>query len=203
MVRVIFPLAASALALAAMPASSRDGVATNWRAVATDADRDRLRNARQAWTDALDKARTMNARAIAAQGALFDPDIALPDARPPAGDYRCRVFKLGAKGADNLDYVAYPAFRCRVDGDGGAARLSKLDGSQRPTGTLFDDGRYRQAFLGTLVLGDETRALPYGRDATRDMAGVMERVGPHRWRLALPSPRFESLLDVVELVPAR
>jgi len=201
MARLAFLLCVSALATA--PAVARDGVATNWRVVASDADRDRLRNARQTWLAALDKARTMNARAIAAQGVLFDPDVALAGAKPPNGDYRCRVFKLGAKGPDNLDYVAYPAFRCRIASDGGQTRLEKLDGSQRPTGILFDDGRYRQVFLGSLVLGDETRALDYGRDASRDMAGTLERVGPRRWRLALPAPRFESLLDVVELVPAR
>ena len=193
-------LLASVIAVA--PAAARDGVETNWRNVAKDEDRDRLRNARQSWIDALAKARTMNARAIAAQGMLFDPDVALANAKPPAGDYRCRVFKLGAKGADNFDYVAYPAFRCRVALDDGVTRLTKLDGSQRPTGVLFDDGRYRQVFLGALVLGDETRALSYGRDATRDMAGTLERIGPKRWRLVLPNPRFESLLDVVELVPA-
>lgn len=192
-----------ASALAVTPAIARDGVVTNWRNLASDGDRDRLRNARQAWVDALAKARTMNAKAIAAQGVLFDPDVALPGALPPAGDYRCRVFKLGAKEASNLDYVAYPAFRCRVAMDGIQARLTKLDGSQRSTGILFDDGRYRQVFLGTLVLGDETRALDYGRDDTRDMAGTLERVGPKRWRLALPYPRFESVLDVIELVPAR
>lgn len=197
---VAFSLA-SALALS--PGMARDRAPTNWRSVASDADRDRLRNARQAWTDALAKARTMNARAIAAQGVLFDPDVALANAKPPPGAYRCRVFKLGAKGPDNLDYVAYPAFHCRVAVDGGQVTLSKIDGSQRPTGSLFDDGRYRQVFLGTLMLGDEVRALDYGRDAARDMAGTLERIGPKRWRLVLPYPHFESVLDVVELVSVR
>jgi hypothetical protein len=32
--------------------------------------------------------------------------------------------------------------------------------------------------------------------------GVVERVGPARWRLVLPWPRWESNLDVMELVPA-
>ena len=38
-------------------------------------------------------------------------------------------------------------------------------------------------FLGTMMLGDETRALDYGRDPVRDVAGLLERVGPRRWRL--------------------
>ncbi|MDB5681631.1 MAG: hypothetical protein JWO16_1436 [Sphingomonas bacterium] len=203
MVKVKLLVLACGLASGATPAISRDGVATNWRNVVSDADRDRLRNTRQAWVDALAKARTMNAGAIAAQGLLFDPDVALANPQPPAGEYRCRVFKLGAKEADNLDYVAYPAFRCRVGTDGAAARLTKLNGSQRPTGLLFDDGQYRQVFLGTLVLGDETRSLNYGQDEARDMAGTVERIGPRRWRMTLPYPHFESVLDVVELVPAR
>jgi hypothetical protein len=57
--------------------------------------------------------------------------------------------------------------------------------------------------LGTLVLGDERRALQYGQDATRDVAGYVERIGPARWRVIMPRPHFESQLDVMELVPAR
>ena len=34
------------------------------------------------------------------------------------------------------------------------------------------------------------------------MAGYVERVGEKRWRLVLPWPKFESIVDVVELVPA-
>ena len=200
----LFLIAAGLAVTATAPVAARDDAAANWRVLASDADRDRLRTARQAWTDALAKARGAgHARAIAAQGVLFDPNVALADARPPAGEYRCRVFKLGAKGEGNLDFVAYPAFRCRVTIDGALSRLTKLTGSQRPTGLLYDDGPDRRIFLGTLVLGDEESALDYGRDATRDMAGMVERIGPKRWRLSLPFPHFESLLDVIELVPAR
>ena len=59
----------------------------------------------------------------------------------------------------------------------------------------------RQTFLGTLVLGDETGALHYGRDRERDIAGFVERIGPARWRLLMPRPHFESQMDVMELVP--
>jgi hypothetical protein len=53
-----------------------------------------------------------------------------------------------------------------------------------------------------MELGDEKRPMRYGRDVNRDMAGLIERIGPQRWRVVLPYPRFESVLDVVELVPA-
>lgn len=100
-------------------------------------------------------------------------------------------------------------FACRIGGgdagpDGGDSVVSlvKLDGSQRPVGTIFADTNARAIFLGTMELGDETRPLRYGRDANRDMAGLIERIGTRRWRVVLPYPRFESVLDVVELVPA-
>jgi hypothetical protein len=53
-----------------------------------------------------------------------------------------------------------------------------------------------------MQLGDEKRPMSYGRDANRDMAGLIERIAERRWRVVLPYPRFESVLDVVELVPA-
>ena len=94
--------------------------------------------------------------------------------------------------------------RGRIGTAGGEAVVSlvKLDGSQRPVGTIFADTTSRAIFLGTMELGDETRAMRYGHDANRDMAGLIERIGAQRWRVVLPYPRFESLLDVVELVPA-
>jgi hypothetical protein len=57
-------------------------------------------------------------------------------------------------------------------------------------------------FLGTLMLGDERRAMEYGVDPNRDVAGFVERIGPNRWRLAMPRPHFESIVDVMELLPA-
>jgi hypothetical protein len=186
----------------AVPAVAKDDLQADWRRVATPDDRVRLRNTRQAWLEALAKARAAGqGKAIAAQGVLFDPDRALAGAKPLAGDYRCRVFKLGGKRPGNRDYIAYPAFRCRIDPEGEMLSLYKIGGSQRPVGLIFDDGRSRQIFLGTLSLGDEQLPMDYGRDANRDMAGIVERIGPRRWRLVLPYPHFESLLDVVELVP--
>jgi hypothetical protein len=56
-------------------------------------------------------------------------------------------------------------------------------------------------FLGTLQLADEQGVLRYGHDEERNMAGLIERIGPRRWRLVLPYPHFESLVDVIELIP--
>lgn len=179
------------------PAAAKE--ARGWREVATPDDRRRLRGWRDAWMEALPAARAGGGRAaIAAEGALFDPDRALGDAMPLEGRYRCRTFKLGSQGTAGPAFVAYGWFACRVDGD---RRFTKIDGSQRPVGTLFPETGGRAVFLGTLTLGDERRAMRYGRDRQRDMAGIVERVGEARWRIVLPYPRFESVLDLIELVP--
>lgn len=198
---LLLPILLSAAALA------RDEVIeaapnAGWRAVATEDDRGRLRRWRDAWTEALAQVRAgEHAAELTGAGALFEPDTALADPAPPPGDYRCRTIKLGTPTGDLLDYVAYPPFRCRIALVGGRLQFTKLTGSQRPVGALFPDNGRRMIFLGTLMLGDETRALRYGRDRERDLVGTVERIGPRRWRIAFPYPHYESLLDVIELVP--
>lgn len=174
----------------------------NWRQMATDTDRERLRSWRDAWFVALGRARQRDSAKLDAQGELFDPDRALAGAVPPAGKYRCRVFKLGARGTAMAEFTRYPDFDCRVDDEGDVSGFYKLTGTQRLAGILFRDNVSRSVFLGSLLMGDERQRLQYGRDRGRDSAGYMERIGQNRWRLVLPYPQFESLLDVIELVPA-
>ena len=173
-----------------------------WRSVATEEDRKRIREWRTVWLEALEKARAAgHGPVLAAEGALLKPDAAVAGVAPPAGDYRCRVIKIGAKAPSNLDYVAYPPFSCRVGGGEGVRDFVKLTGSQRPIGRLFPENDSRMIFLGTLQLGDEQGTLRYGHDPERAMAAILERVGDRRWRLVFPYPQFESILDVLELVP--
>jgi hypothetical protein len=174
-----------------------------WREIATEDDRERLRNWRKTFAAAVAAARAAgHGDELTREGRLLDPDGALADPAIPDGNYRCRVTKLGAKTEGMLDYIAYPAFACRVGRDGSLQRLDKLTGSQRYVGVIFPDDGMRQVFLGTLVLGDENRAMQYGQDKARDIAGFIERVGEQRWRLVMPSPHYESQTDVMELVPA-
>lgn len=173
-----------------------------WRAVATQDDRRRLRDWRTAWMAALSRARAAgHGSEIDREGVLLNPDAALAGAALPDGLYSCRVIKVGGQGDHLLDYIAYPKFDCRVDHENGLQHFVKLTGSQRPVGHLYPESDARAIFLGTLILGDEKMAMRYGQDRDRDLAGVVERIGPRRWRLVLPYPRFESLVDVVELVP--
>jgi hypothetical protein len=177
-------------------------IAPDWRSIATEHDRERLRNWRTAWMEGVRKAQASgNAGAIAREGALLQPDVAIDWRDPPPGDYRCRVVKVGAKSQGMLDYIAYPPFLCRIRQEQGLMSFTKMTGSQRPIGHFLPYVGQRMVFLGTLQLGDEARALQYGRDRERDMAGVVERIGENRWRLVLPYPHFESTIDIFELVP--
>jgi hypothetical protein len=179
------------------------GESRDWRQAVTTGDRERLRGWRSAWMEALQQAQGGGfGPQVAQQGALLQPDAALPGPAIPNGTYRCRTVKLGARSAGLLPFVAYPAFTCRVKAERDLQGFAKLGGSQRQVGLIFPQDGLRGVFLGTLVLGDEARAMQYGADAERDLAGHVERIGPNRWRLVLPRPRFESLVDVVELVPA-
>jgi hypothetical protein len=97
--------------------------------------------------------------------------------------------------------VSYPGFECRIRPERTLQRLAKLSGSQRYVGLIFPGDAVRNVFLGTLAFADESRALQYGQDEQRDVAGYIERIGPNRWRLVMPAPHFESRVDVMELVP--
>ena len=174
----------------------------DWRQVATPPDRERLREWRDAFVDALAVAqRAGHGAEIAREGALLQPDASL-GGPIPTGLYRCRVIKVGAKSDGLLNFVSYPDFRCRISANGGLQHFTKMTGSQRQVGVIFPHDALRQVFLGTLALGDEQGALQYGQDETRNVAGYVERIGPNRWRLVMPRPHFESQLDVMELVPA-
>jgi hypothetical protein len=176
---------------------------TSWREVVTEDDRGRLANWRPSFVDALEAAKHAgHATEIARAGVLLQPDAALVGPSIPNGTYRCRIIKLGAKASGNLDYVSYPKFTCRVRAEQTLQRLRKLDGPQRYVGVIFPNDQLREVFLGSLALGDESRAMQYGQDTDRDIAGYLERIGPARWRLVMPEPHFESQIDVMELVPA-
>lgn len=183
--------------------ASARSAAADWKRVVTDEDMDRLRNWRVAFVKALDEANAAGQGAkIAREGALLMPDAGMQDVSLPSGRYRCRVIKLGSVVAGVAPFTPYPAFDCLVNDEGEVSSFAKIGGSQRPVGLMFDDGDYRKIFLGTMMYADETRPLEYGRDATRDMAGAVQRIGEKRWRMILPYPRFESVMDVIELVPA-
>lgn len=180
-----------------------DSAAVDWRAVATNGDRQRLREWRTAFAAGLGAAKAAGAGTrIGAEGALLAPDAALPGPGLPNGDYACRTIKLGARNAGQPSFLVYPATTCRVLRGRTRQSLQKLSGSQRLVGRILPADALRSVFLGTLMVGDESRPMQYGSDPDRDLAGYVERIGTHRWRILLPRPAFQSTIDVMELVPA-
>lgn len=173
-----------------------------WHDVATPEDRLRLAGWRTSFVDALTAARKSGHGAeIDAAGSLLNPDAALATPAIPDGTYRCRVIKLGATSSGARDYFAYPPSICRISADRQLQKFAQLSGPQRVLGLIFPGDPLRQVFLGTLVLGDETRSLQYSQDSTRDVAAYIERIGDRHWRMILPQPHFESKFDVMELTP--
>ncbi len=173
-----------------------------WRALATTADRDRLDRLGLAWSEALADANKTNASDVRKEGKLLLPRSALPRPDPTPGSYNCRLITLGKATPKGKPFETFKPFFCYVEVEDNLLTIVKQTGSQRPAGRLWeDDDPTRLIFLGSLALGDETAPLAYGDDPKRNMAGVLERIAPFRWRLVIPWPQSDSKLDVFELTP--
>lgn len=195
--------AAPTVTVEADPETRPGALSENWRELVLDPDLDRLGRLDAAWSAALTEAHAAKrSAAIKEDGSLLDPAAALPRAAPPPGSYLCRTIKLGTANGTGPAYTAYKPFFCYIAAEDALLILTKQTGSQRPAGRLWSDGDTRLVFLGAMELGEEKAPPAYGEDAKRDVVGVVERVGPFRWRLVMPWPRQESKLDVLELVPA-
>lgn len=177
-------------------------VSEAWKGVATAEDEDRIARLGLAWQDALRDAQRTNAGDIRREGKLLLPRSALPRPEPTPGSYNCRLIKLGRAVPGGKSYETFKPFFCYVEVEDDLLTIVKQTGSQRPAGRLWkDDDATRLIFLGSLALGNEDQPLAYGDDPKRNMAGVIERIGPFRWRLVIPWPQSTSKLDVFELTP--
>jgi hypothetical protein len=173
-----------------------------WKQLATDADEDRIARLGLAWQEALADAHKGFAEEIRQEGPLLRPRASLPRPAPTPGSYNCRLIKLGKATSKGLAFERFKPFFCYVEVEGDLLTIVKQTGSQRPAGRLWeDDDPTRLIFLGSLALGDEQQPLGYGDDPKRDMAGVLDRIAPFRWRLVIPWPQSTSKLDVFELTP--
>ena len=173
-----------------------------WRAVATVDDSGRLDRLGLAWREALAEANKTNAAEVRKEGKLLMPRSALPRPDPTPGSYNCRLIKLGTVGSKGKAFESFKPFFCSVEVEDNSLTIVKQTGSQRPAGRLWeDDDPKRLIFLGSLALGDETAPLAYGDDPKRNMAGVLERIAPFRWRLVIPWPQSDSKLEIFELTP--
>lgn len=184
--------------VAAIADVSASGIPNDWRTVATPADRDRVERVAEVWAPALAQARRRFSAEIEREGPLLEADAALLRPAPPPGSYRCRMVKLGG----TIGYRAFPPYFCYVEAEDALLILDKQTGSERPAGRVWDDDDRQLVFLGAMELGDEAEPPAYGARPERDLAGVVQRVAPFRWRLVVPATRPGASLDVLELVPA-
>ncbi|HEV2043570.1 MAG TPA: DUF4893 domain-containing protein, partial [Sphingomicrobium sp.] len=173
--------------------------ADEWQGIASAADQQRLANVSGAWAAGLADARRGGfTTALRDDAELIKSNAALARPAPTPGSYSCRLVKLGGKPA----FEKFKPFFCYVEVDGNLLTIVKQTGSQRPAGRLWeDDIPTRLIFLGSLALGDEEVPLAYGDNPRRDMAGILERTGPFRWRLVIPWPQDGSKLHAYELTP--
>lgn len=179
------------------------GNASVWLGVASAEDADRLRRLGTAWTEGLREARDGRfGAAVREEGDLLRPAVALARPAPTPGSYNCRLVRLGKANRRSPAFERFKPFFCYVEVEGELLTIVKQTGSERPAGRLWeDDVPTRLVFLGSLALGNTEQLKAYGQDGSRDMAGVVERVGPMRWRLVIPYPRSGAKLDVYELSP--
>jgi hypothetical protein len=173
-----------------------------WKHIATPADQDRLARLGLAWSEALADAKKSNPGDVRSEGRLLLPRSSLPRPAPTPGSYNCRLIKLGKATPRSKPYESFKPFFCYVEVEDDLLTIVKQTGSQRPAGRLWeDDDPNRLVFLGSLALGEGDAPLAYGDNPKRDMAGVLERIGPFKWRLVIPWPQSTSKLDVFELTP--
>ncbi len=173
-----------------------------WLRIASNADQDRLSNITGAWAAGLADARRNFSTAVREEGALLKQDAALARPAPTPGSYRCRVVSMGSTVRSKPAFERFKPFFCYVEVEGDLLTIVKQTGSTRPAGRLWDDDDpKRLVFLGSLSLGNEEEVKAYGDDPRRDMAGVLERIGPFVWRLVIPWPQDGAKLQVFELTP--
>lgn len=188
-------------ALLGLAASPLHAAETTWQRAIRPEDRARLTGLWPAWTKSREQAigdgRTAEWIAF---GALTEPGAPAAGAWPTPGTYRCRLLKLGARAA-GMPQIAGPRdIPCVVTADAHGLGIAAKGAAQRSAGRLYPDGD-RMVFLGAATLRGDMSTYVYGMDPDRNQVGVLERIGPSRWRLALPWPRWQSTLDVVEIVP--
>ena len=174
-----------------------------WRGIMHPEDQNRLSDVETAWMRALDEARGGGfTRRLASEGALLEPDSALPRAALPPGSYRCRLIRIAPATRRQRALTTRGPYFCHVGADGPMLSLTQQTGTERPGGYLWEDGDQRMIFIGATARGREEVPPAYGDNAERNVVGILERIGPFRYRLVMPDPGGDATLEVLELVPA-
>jgi hypothetical protein len=130
--------------------------------------------------------------ALREEGDLLRADAGLAHPALPPGSYHCRSVVLRRDAVER----GKPFF-CFVGSETGErVSFTKQTGTALPGGWLYPEAD-RYVFLGARQRRAGDVSLAYGGDRTRDLIGVVERIGAFRWRLALSG----TAMEVYELTP--
>lgn len=171
-----------------------------WRGIALPEDADAIDTLEATWEAAIAEVPKRGRATLAAEGPLVERAAALDHPALPPGAYKCRLIRVG-EGAGRGGVTTFPSFFCNVasGGEDGALSFSKQTGSDLPAGWLHADEADRYVFLGARQAKPGDTSLRYGTDRARDVAGVVQRIGAFRWRLAVPSA--PKGVEIYELTP--
>ena len=166
-----------------------------WRTAMAPRDSIRLDGLRAAWGGLYGKL-PPGTRTV--QGALVDPKAGLDHPTLTPGSYRCRQVRIHAAGSAVTARAAKPDF-CFVSAGPEGFGFAKQTGTDPSAGYLYLDGD-RYVFLGARQRRAGDNSTAYGKDSTRNLVGVAERIGGFRWRLAIAGADATQL-DIYELTP--
>lgn len=162
--------------------------------IMTPADKERLAKYGTVRAEAIAEARAGGAPADLAvlDAILVAPQIPFAGL-DMTGNWQCRTTKVGGLGA----LVVYGWFKCKASDDGSGWLLEKTSGSQRTKGRFYDDTERRLIYLGSFFVSGEA-PKPYGSGPESDQVGYAFRTAERSWRIEMPSPYYESKLDIME-----
>ena len=113
-------------------------------------------------------------------------------------DWRCRSIQV-----NRLGIFSYPNFRCRIKRIEGEWDFRKLSGSQKRSGSLYQDQPGRWVFLGGQYVNDDPPRAYSGIDDQAqsdayDTVGELETLADGRLRMLLDSDEDSFELYVLE-----
>ena len=177
--------------------ASQPDVPRNWQMQMRRDDRDAIDRLPTTWAKARAAVPRKGRIALAREGALVEPAVALARPELPPGLYYCRLVRFGGRAG----FATFKPDFCTVVADAGGSAFNKQSGTSQPRGWLFGYNQTRMVFLGAFQPATGAAVPAYGADPALSVAGVVERVSAFRWRMVMTRAGGGGMLDLYELVP--
>lgn len=177
--------------------ASQPDVPRNWHMQLSQNDRAAIDRLPETWAKARAAVPRRVRMALAREGPLVDPAVALGKPTLPPGLYYCRLVRFGGRAG----FATFKPDFCTVVANADGSAFNKQSGPSQPRGWLFSHNETREVFLGAFPATTGAAAPAYGADPALSVAGVVERVSAFRWRMTMTRAGGGGILDVYELVP--